>query len=518
MRRQANDSTRNTRVGATIATAAEPARPATTDRSVADLLIAIALVVAAGSLRLGSLPHDGLYHDDAWAAAPITMASPSQWLRTSVEHPGFTALLAALGGLVRHQPSLLVLPVFVAGALAPAVIFGFLRALSYRRSIASVLATLVVVAPTAVSLSGHLKTYVVDCSIVAALAVVLVPLANTRWRVGLGCAWVITAVLLGTFSIYVLVATAVAGVILVLHPRGDLRVRLVAVAVQAVVQLGYLAFISGTYSGDALHAFWKASDGYVEVRANPFTTAGNFVDHLRGVFSVYPTDAHHLALVAGVVALAGLAYAARRTRAVSARFLLLLFAVAAGAGILQVWPFGVWQGFSYWGRLTLWLVPAIALGLAEALRQCRRLLGRGSIARTTFDVALYAFAVLVFVASIGKAPPYTVRGGIHRRAPQSRRFACAGTAQRVRLRHRDARARRLPTGCTVDRRQPPRVRRWHGAVRVRTGTGHPRSLGGRAHGVRVCGRPAARNPAARAAGDRRVASGRLPRARTSAFP
>jgi hypothetical protein len=95
---------------------------------------------------------------------------------------------------------------------------------------------------------------------------------------------------------------------------------------------------------------------------------------------------------------------------VSARFLLLLFAVAAGAGILQVWPFGVWQGFSYWGRLTLWLVPAIALGLAEALRQCRRLLGRGSIARTTFDVALYAFAVLVFVASIGKAPPYTVRG------------------------------------------------------------------------------------------------------------
>jgi hypothetical protein len=222
--------------------------------------------------------------------------------------------------------------------------------------------------------------------------------------------WIIATVLLGTFSIYALVATAVAGVILVLHPRRDVRVRLVAVAVQSIVQVGYLAVISGTYSGDALHAFWKTSDGYVELDANPFTTAGNFVDHLRGVFSVYPTDAHRLALVAAVVALAGLAYAARRTRAVPARFLLLLFAVAAAGGVLQVLPFGAWHGFSYWGRLTLWLVPSIALGLAEALRQCAKRLGHRSIARATFDIALYAFAVVVFVASIGKAPPYTVSG------------------------------------------------------------------------------------------------------------
>jgi hypothetical protein len=378
--------------------------------SIVDLLIAAALIGGAYALRLHSFPHDGLFYDDAWQAASITLTHPSEWLRTSVEHPGFTVLLSPLRGVARHHANYLVVPVFAVGVLAPAVVFGFLRALAHRRSVACALATLVVVTPTAIGMSSHVKTYVADLCIVATLAVVLVPLSNTRWRAGLAAAWVVAAILVGTFSVYALIATAVAAIVLVMHPSGDVRVRVIAVAVQAVVQAGYLALITRTYSTRALHDAWAARGGFVEIRRNPLTTLGDFTHHIGGVFSVYPSHTRGLTALLGAVAIAGLLYAATRTRAVSARFLLLLFATAAAGGVLQLLPFGVWNDNSYFGRLTLWLVPAIALGLAEAARFVSNRLGRSAIVRTSFDVGVYVFAVAAFVASIGNGPPYTLNG------------------------------------------------------------------------------------------------------------
>jgi hypothetical protein len=48
------------------------------------------------------------------------------------------------------------------------------------------------------------------------------------------------AVGIGTFSGYTLLATAGAGVVLVLHPSADRPMRIAAVAIQAVIQGAYL--------------------------------------------------------------------------------------------------------------------------------------------------------------------------------------------------------------------------------------------------------------------------------------
>ena len=151
------------------------------DWSLWDLAIAVALVASAFVLRVQFFPRDGLFHDDAWAAASVSLASPMEWWRTSVEHPGFTVLLSPLRWAARDQPTVLLYPVLVAGALAPAVVYGFLRALAYARSISCALAALVVVAPGAIAHSDHLKTYVIDLSIVAVIAAVLPRLAAIRW-------------------------------------------------------------------------------------------------------------------------------------------------------------------------------------------------------------------------------------------------------------------------------------------------------------------------------------------------
>ena len=87
----------------------------TTDWSFWDLAIAVALAAAAFVLRLQYFPRNGLFHDDAWAAASVSLTSPSEWLRTSVEHPGFTLMLSPLRWAARDEPTVLLYPVLVAG-------------------------------------------------------------------------------------------------------------------------------------------------------------------------------------------------------------------------------------------------------------------------------------------------------------------------------------------------------------------------------------------------------------------
>ena len=125
---------------------AEPSADAPSRWSAADLLIAVALV-AAFVKRLPSLPYNGMFHDDSWQAPSITLTTPRQWLRTSIDHPLFVALLSPLRWFAHTNPVALVVPVLIVGALAPAAVFVMLRSLRYSRSIATSLAAVLVVAP-----------------------------------------------------------------------------------------------------------------------------------------------------------------------------------------------------------------------------------------------------------------------------------------------------------------------------------------------------------------------------------
>jgi hypothetical protein len=90
-------------------------------------------------------------------------------------------------------------------------------------------------------------------------------------------AWVIVAVGVGTFSGYTLMATAAAGVILVLHPAGDRRVRIVAVAVQAVVQGEYLWILQSRSDLAAVEEVLEtAYDGHMSFSWNRSSLRGRY--------------------------------------------------------------------------------------------------------------------------------------------------------------------------------------------------------------------------------------------------
>ena len=216
------------------------------------------------------------------------MTSPAEWLRTSVEHPGFTALLSPLRWAARDDPTVLVYPVLVAGGFArrclrlPAVA-GLRGGASAARSWRSSWSL-----PGVIADSDHLKTYVIDLSIVAIVAAVLPRVVARRWTSRFAVAWVLGALVVTTFSAFALVATAVAGVVLVVQANRDRRTRVVAIAAQLFLQLVYFFVISQTYSSSRPRPVLEAEGGYIDLRANPVAVAADAFAHLRGVVKALP--------------------------------------------------------------------------------------------------------------------------------------------------------------------------------------------------------------------------------------
>src|SRR5207244_2785022 len=141
-------------------------------------------------------------------------------------------LLASLRPLARDSTDVLTYPAWVIGSMLPSALFLFLRRMGYARAIALLLGSIAVVAPVPVVLSGRVKTYVFDALIVIIIAYVLSRISERRWTALLALGWFVATFAASTFSIFALVACAVAGVVIVLHPCRDLRVRVAAVSAQ----------------------------------------------------------------------------------------------------------------------------------------------------------------------------------------------------------------------------------------------------------------------------------------------
>ena len=407
----------------TIRSVAEPTADPTSRWSAADLLIAVALVVAAFVKRLPSLPYNGMFHDDAWQAASITLTTPREWLRTSIDHPLFVALLSPLRYLADTNPVALVVPVLIVGALVPAAVFVMLRSLRYSRSIATSLAAVFVVAPGPVAFSGHLKTYVADLVIVAVTATVLPKLASMRWTARGGVLWFCGAVLVGTFSVFVLVATALAGVVLVFAAGPDRRTRAIAVGSQLVVQLLYSRHVRTTYSVERLQHFWSSRNAFVRFAWNPVVFAGRLFRHFRRVVAIVPGPGRGwLTALVAIVVLVGLLLAARRRQAIAARFLLLLLVAAALAGTVKLLPFGPGPGTVSRAGVAVARPGGRGRTRGDAATSARARL-RGNL-RRAFDGAAYGFAILLIALSMGHTRTYATErhafGGRLRRARSAR--------------------------------------------------------------------------------------------------
>jgi hypothetical protein len=361
---------------------------------VADTVIAVALGAIAFVVRR-HVPEDGLFYDDAWQAFGAWKGSPSELITVGQTQPGFTAGLMAWTRVFGMGTATLVAPALIAGTLGPPLLYVALRRFGYARSIAFLAGAALTSAGVHIAYSHHVKTYTFDVLIVLGLALAVRHLAPRRWTTATAAAWSIGAVAVGSFSSIALIGTAAAGVVLVLHPSSDRKVRAAAVAVQLAALGGLYLASSHTYNYRLIHAFFAARGGYIDSDLNPFTFSRSIFDHLWNIVDVFPGRLPTLSLVlAGL----GLVAAARRGRlVVPARFLALMVAIAAAGGIVGLIPFGPPRAH---GRVTLWMIPAIAVGVCTTLEFARRSIAGRTALRQGFDATLCVFALLLAVSAL----------------------------------------------------------------------------------------------------------------------
>jgi hypothetical protein len=381
-----------------------------------DVVAGVVLLVFAVVTRGGALPTNGLYRDDAWVVMSVVHGSPTELLWVGWAHPGFTVILMAWGHLVGNDAVRFAYPVFLAGVLAPSLLYLALRWFGYARAVALVLAAALLAANVHIDYSGRVKPYVIDTLVVLALAVVLPRLDRATWRWPLALGWVAGALVLSSLSSFALVATAVAGLAVVIGSSTDGRVRVAAVGVQGVASLAYIGSTRDLYNVDAVEDFWHTrNDAFPEFTFNPFGLFGELVQHARRVTEVFPGGRGWLPLLWFGVALAGLVLAwTQRRHRVRARYLTLVLLAAVLGGFARMLPFGAVNGDAVadGGRVSLWLIPPVAMGLAATLQFLRaRLTSVSRPWRVGLDATLYGVAAVLALSALGgDRATYPVKG------------------------------------------------------------------------------------------------------------
>jgi hypothetical protein len=365
-----------------------------------DALVALILGTIAVAVRW-HVPADGLWHDDAWQALGAWKGSFTELITVGQTQPGFTVGLMVWTRLFGTSTASLVTPALVAGTLGPPAVYLGLRRFGYARSIAFLVGAALSSAQLHIIYSYHVKTYNFDVLIVLGLALAVWYLARRHWQTSTAVAWFAGSVVVGSFSSIALIATGVAGLILVLHPNDDRMRRAAVVAAQLVVLLTLYVALSSNYSNERIRQWFERWGGYIDFDPNPVTFGREVFNHFWQVADVFPGGSPTLALALAAVGL--LVAAWRGPLAVPARFLGLMVVVAVGGSVLGLIPFGPPRVY---GRLSLWLVPVMALGLCAALELARHRIAARTTLRTGFDAIVCIAAVLVLISSFGTDHPY----------------------------------------------------------------------------------------------------------------
>ena len=291
-------------------------------------------------------------------------------------------------------------PALIAGALGPPALYLGLRhsamrvgrLLGRRRPVG---------APLHIAYSYHVKTYTIDVLIVLGLALAVTHIARWHWQWPTAVAWYAGSVVVGSFSSIALVATSAAGAVLVAHSNGDGRRRAAVVAAQLVLSFTLYAVFSPTYSHERIRDYFERWGGFIEFDPNPVIFGREVFDHFWHVADVFPGGIPTLALALAGMGL--LVAALRGPLAVPARFLGLLVVVAVGGSLIDVIPFGPRRDY---GRLSLWLVPVMALGMCAALDLVRRRMTARTALCAGFDAIVCIAAGLILISSFATDHSY----------------------------------------------------------------------------------------------------------------
>jgi hypothetical protein len=148
-----------------------------------------------------------------------------------------------------------------------------------------------------------------------------------------------------------------------------------------------------------VNRYWRDDGAFIGFTANPLSLGHEVVEHLVRVVTTFTNGRRDLAIVILAVALVGLVGSAwRGPRVVTARFLGLMMLAAIGGSVIDRVPFGA---ESMWGgRLSLWLAPVLAFGLAATLDFVRRLVGVRGWSRLALDAVVVGAAAVVVLSAV----------------------------------------------------------------------------------------------------------------------
>lgn len=369
-----------------------------------DTAIGVTLGVSALLLRR-HLPSDGFFFDDAWMAVGVSKASLANLVTVGQSQFGFTMLVVAWSHVFGRDGYIGFLgPTLVFGAMGPSLLFVALRRFGFARSVAALFGAMLAVINAHVIYSARVKSYTGDLVIVLVFTMLIPVLARRVWGPRTAIAWLALTFVLGSYSTFGLIAAAVAGLVIVLHPKADLRWRASAFAAQLIVHLAFFLITSRTYNSAPIFAFFRPYDAYINFSWNPITLALRVLRHWARVAYVFP-GVHGIAAAACMTLVTvGLAFAAwRGPRTYVARYLLLLLAVAIVGGIAGKLPFGpVERGVtSPPFKAVLWMIPIVAVGIAVALETVRQLVARDTFLHVAFDALAFALAIALLLGAIG---------------------------------------------------------------------------------------------------------------------
>ena len=339
---------------------------------VIDLIVVSALAIVAVLVRQHGLPTQGLWLDDAVEGAAVK-APLSQLITVSQDHPGYIVALKLWSHLFGGSDVSLAYPAFLAGVVGPILLYFTLRRLDYARPIGFLLSAALVVSQVDIAFSGRLKSNTTDVLVVLILILAVHRLARTKWRWRTGVLWILMMIVLGSLSLFALIAAVVAGLTLLIHPASDLKIRSVAVGAQLVANAVLGVVVVGSYNTQAVQAQWRLLwDAFLTFHANPLQFGSEVLQHLSRIAEVFPGGASWFTTLCALAAIVGLGVTVwRGQRAVVARYLLLLLGVAFVGGLTGKVPFGPTQEnlVAPGGRASMWLIPVLAVGLAAVLQR-----------------------------------------------------------------------------------------------------------------------------------------------------
>ena len=355
----------------------------------------------------------------AWVATGAVHGRVTELFTVGSGHPGYTGILMAISRTTNANSSMLAWPAMAAGILGPPSLYVALRQFGQARSIAMLAGATFVASDAAILYSTRVKTYAIDALIVLAVVFLLPTITARSWTFAAAIAWVVFAVCVSLFSGFALIAAAFASFLLAVHARADdRRMRLAALGATGV--LLFIIYTWERHSSD-LASIERSQeplyDGHLSFSWNPIELSGDLLRHFRRLINTYPGGSHWIQTAVVLAVIAGLLSAAlrqpERPRALRAQYLSGLLLLAIIGAYAHRFPFGAGTRavHSFGDRSSLWLLPVVAVGLAEFLQLLRTAAGRAPGVRVVFDVMIFGAAVAVLLSMVHeRAAPYKLSG------------------------------------------------------------------------------------------------------------